>query len=295
LRRSVVIRTYRLRSTLTDEDADALEGTYLDERHYDLLIGREDADILRPDGSPLLVFRHKVLPAGACRRAFPALKPAAAPSSNRGAAAGGRTRTVKKDGTRSNTFASKPVLSGTIGYYDREARTPFCRRTEYTRRDVEGWALVQPFIREVNAVFRRELPERYEAQMAAVRRTPAEWVIPRTAFTTVTVNRNWATAVHKDKGDLKSGFGVMSVLAAGLYEGGYLVFPKYRVAVDIRTRDVLLADVHEWHGNTPIEGTEDEYDRISCVFYFRTGMRHCLPPAQELERAKRRRLGEPLR
>ena len=36
--------------------------------------------------------------------------------------------------------------------------------------------------------------------------------------------------------------------------GGCLVFPKYRIAVDIRSQDVLLCDVHEYHGNSPITG-----------------------------------------
>jgi hypothetical protein len=74
-----------------------------------------------------------------------------------------------------------------------------------------------------------------------------------------------------------------------------LVFPQYRVAVDLGTRDVLLADVHEWHGNTPLVGAGGEYERVSCVFYYRTGMRHCRPPAEELEWARRRRPGERLR
>ena len=56
------------------------------------------------------------------------------------------------------------------------------------------------------AVFRRELPDRYAVQMRAVRATPPEFVIRGTAFTTVTVNRNYRSAVHKDKGDLPDGF-----------------------------------------------------------------------------------------
>jgi hypothetical protein len=147
--------------------------------------------------------------------------------------------------------------------------------TEYTAKDVQGWFGVLPFIRAVDDVFQRELPDRYEAQMRAVQETPSEYIIPGTVFTTVTVNRNWRTAVHKDKGDLKDGFGVMSVLDAGEYQGGYLCFPKWRVAVDMRSQDVLLADVHEYHGNTPISGEEGEYERLATVLYYRTNMRRC--------------------
>jgi hypothetical protein len=146
---------------------------------------------------------------------------------------------------------------------------------------VEGWVKVLPFVQAVNDVFQRECPERYDAQMQAVARTHPYYVIPRTAFTTVTVNRNYQTAVHKDKGDLPEGFGVMSVIRAGEYAGGYLVFPRWRVAVDMRSRDVLLADVHEWHGNTPILGAAGRFNRLSCVFYFRTNVRRCRPPEEE--------------
>lgn len=138
-------------------------------------------------------------------------------------------------------------------------------------------------------VFQRECPNRYAAQMAAVKRTPKDFIIDGTAFTTITVNRNWQTAVHRDEGDLQAGFGVMSVIRAGTYDGCYLVFPKYEIAVDMRSRDVLLADVHEYHGNTTIIGTKGAYDRISTVLYYRSNMRFCGTPAQELERFKRRR------
>jgi hypothetical protein len=186
------------------------------------------------------------------------------------------------------------VESGIIGYFDRTAREPYCRTTAFTWEEVHKWRAAQPFIEAVNGVFKQAMPARHAAQMRAVRATRPEWVIGATAFSTVTVNRNYRSAAHKDKGDLPEGFGVLSVLRAGEYEGGHLVFPQYRVAVDLHTRDVLMADVHEWHGNTPIVGEEGRYERISCVFYYRTNMRHCLSSDQELERAKRRRRGDPL-
>lgn len=50
--------------------------------------------------------------------------------------------------------------------------------------------------------------------------------------------------------------------------------------------DVLLADVHEWHGNTPLVPTRWPYERISFVFYYRAKMLECGSAAEELERAK---------
>jgi hypothetical protein len=257
----------------------------VDESHYRILVGGRDVDVYKPDGSRLLVFRHQVLPADVCRRAYPALLRAAVPSHNRGNAAGDRFRRVKIDGKLSNTLDCDPVSSGIIGHYvDRPRRGEggyVCRTTKYTAKDVEGWFDDLPFIRAVNDVFEREVFDRYAVQMEAIRQTPPRYIIPGTVFTTVTVNRNFRTRVHKDAGDLKEGFGAMSVIQAGEYEGGYLVFQKYRIAVDMRSQDVLLADVHEFHGNTAIVGVEGEYERISTVMYFRSRMRICRSPAEE--------------
>jgi hypothetical protein len=157
--------------------------------------------------------------------------------------------------------------------------------TAFTRDNLGRWGEMLPLVRAADAVFRTACPGRYAAQMAAVRRTPPDFVIPGTAFTTVTVNRNLRTRCHKDSGDLAAGFGVISVLRAGEYAGGHLVFPKYRVAVDLRSRDVLLADVHECHGNTAIVGEPGTYERVSTVYYFRERMTECGSAEEEQERA----------
>jgi hypothetical protein len=281
-------QTIRLRTDLGHDWAAGLERTQVGGSCFDndLLIRGEDVDVFRPDGSLLLALRHQAVPENVCRPAWLPLVRAAVPSHNRGSAAGGRFYPSKQDGTISKTLESVPVLSGIIGYFDRTPpRFKGCRTTAYARDDVEGWADVQPLLRAVNGVFQAGCPERYAAQLAVVRETNPWWIIPGTAFTTVTVNRNFQTAVHKDDGDLREGFGVMAVLSEGSYDGGYLCFPRYRVAVDVRDRDVLLADVHEYHGNTPLVGIEGEYDRISVVCYFREGMIHCGTTAEEYARA----------
>src|SRR5687768_11489935 len=117
---------------MTDGYADSLAGSFLDWRHFDLLIGGEDADVYKPDGSPLLVFRRGVLPAEVCRDAYPALRRAAGTTTNRGVAAGGRrSARVKRDGTVGRATYAAAVESGIIGYFDRTARLPFCRTTAY--------------------------------------------------------------------------------------------------------------------------------------------------------------------
>lgn len=296
------MRALRLTSKLPDAQADALAATYLDADAYDVLI-QEDCDVYKPDGAPLIKFRKAILDPAVCAQAYTVLRTVEAPPTNRGVAAGvPNHKPMLKNGRQSRSHRISlhdyPELqgssSGIIGAFDRYQRIPFCRLTAFNLDHPNLFLKVVPYIRSVDAVFRGTLPDRYEAQQAMVNKTKADWQIPGTAFTTITVNKNFRTAVHKDAGDLKEGFGVMSILQAGEYAGAYLVFPAYRVAVDMRTTDVCLADVHEWHGNTPIVGIPGRYERISCVFYYRANLYKCGTAAEELAQAKNRKPGDAL-
>lgn len=293
---------------LTNEETATLAGTLLDDTHYTTLL-TESADLYRPDGTVLLKFRKGCLPLYACQAAYKSLRAAATPTDNRGIAAGDpgldqakrgalpvsgtRRRNVKQDGTLSKITRARPVNSGIVGYMERSVRQPYCRLTAYTMEHMDRFRAALPMIRAVDAVFRHEMPERHAAQAAAAAQAP-EFHIPDTAFSTITVNKNWQTAVHQDAGDLKAGFGCMAVLRSGRYAGGHLVFPQYRVAVEMQTRDALLADVHEWHGNTPIVSETEGSERISCVFYLRERMKTCGTAHEELARAQARKAGDPL-
>lgn len=298
------MNTLTISPKLTDEQADALSGTFLDESHFDLLLG-ESVKVLKPDGQPLLIFLKGAIDPALCKTARDCLREAAQTTNNRGTAAGtvtsdrikeinkshkqagrktryvesrkGRGRFVraKLDGTLSNTLIANPVESGIVGYFDRNARIPYCRQTKYLVEHEERVKAAYPFILKINEVFAEYAPERHAAQMEIVRKTHPDFVLNKTAFTTITVNRNFRTACHKDAGDYRPGFGVLSVLQTGKYSGGYFTIPKYRVAVNMRTTDVLLADVHEWHGNTAITNQSANWERISCVFYYREKMSEC--------------------
>lgn len=208
-------------------------------------------------------------------------------------------RPFLQDGTlsktvRMNDHSVSKSASDIIGAFDRYARFPYCRRTAFDLRKESPMTKVVPFIQIVDRVFGSNLPDRYENQRVWVSRTEQDWVIPGTAFSTVTVNNNYRTACHKDAGDLKEGFGVMAVLQAGEYSGGYLVFPRFRVAVDMRTLGVCCADVHEWHGNTAFVGKQGKYHRTSCVFYYRANMYKCGTAQQELDWVQNRQAGDPI-
>jgi hypothetical protein len=157
-----------------------------------------------------------------------------------------------------------------------------------TRDDPEGWAAILPLLRCLDRTFRQWEPRRYAAQQTYVRATQPEYVVAGTAFTTATVNNTERYRAHRDRGDLKLGFGVITVARSRGYTGGELIFPRYRVAVDLRAGDVLLADVDEVHGNAPIVPTEGDPERLSVIAYYRAKMIRCGTLAEELRQAQRR-------
>jgi hypothetical protein len=319
------VKTIRLKSCLSEEEVGPLLGTFLGDDHYDRLVNA-DTRVYKPDGSLLLVFRRRVLPPALCKSAYPALKKAARKAGNRGLASGkemdvskmmrqnrpavphspgsrARIQPLKLDGTLSNTdYAPTDVPSGIIGHFDRVVRFPYCRLTSFNMYHPQMFnARVLPLLQAIDGVFRSEVPERYAAQKAVVENTTQDFIIHGTSFSTITVNKSWVTAAHTDKGDFREGFGVMSAIDPSSFDGKsiayggcYLIFPRYRVAVDMRTGDVLLADVHEIHGNSPITGIRGTYERISIVCYFRKQMMHCGTAQEEMERAKRRKRGDKL-
>jgi hypothetical protein len=273
-----------------------------------------DALVLKPTGEPLLVLLRQALPRAFMRDTYGAVLPLArsSPRHNRGIAAGRiqphedaalfqggvprgghvgtksdtRYRPLKKDGTLSRTVYAKDTPSFVMGYADRSARFPYCRQTAYTAQFPDRTQALLPTLAHLSALFRDHLPQRYATQAAVVAATQPAFVLRGSVFTTVTVNRCWQTALHTDKGDLPEGFGVMLCLRAGPYTGGLYVLPAYGVAVDLQHGDVLLSDVHEWHGNTALVGEPGTYERITLVCYYRSKMAHCGTPAEELRHAQ---------
>lgn len=173
----------------------------------------------------------------------------------------------------SDTSYANPVDSGIAGWFGRYPRIPYGRPTAYTHYNKEKFELSYPFLRQLSKGFQELLPDRWATQMAAADKLDPGFRVPGTPFTTITVNKNFRTAAHRDAGDLASGFSNLTVVAKGTnYDGGYLILPEIRAAVNIRPGDLLLVGNHDWiHGNTPITG-EDGFERVSLVCYFREDM-----------------------
>lgn len=282
-------------------------GVKLDEKSFDTLL-QESADVYTPEGEILCRFRKAVIPSDQCLSAYGVLKTIKHKAKNRGLANGRlfldyieKNPYIRSDGTKSKTKynafdkLSGIGMSGIIGYMDRYPRIPFCRETSFTANHKDKWVQCLPFIKSVNDVYAQVDPDRYAKQKEVVDKTSKDFVIKDTVFTTITVNQTFQTAVHEDAGDLKVGLSVICALKTKETKGGYLVFPHYRVAVDLDTADVLCFNSHHMHGNTTIYGKTGMFHRTSVVLYYRENMINCGSAEQELMIAKKRKLNQPLK
>lgn len=282
----------RLRTRISDEELSEKVGKILTDDDYNVLVSG-DTLIRKPDGSPLAVYRHGIVPPKLLEAAYPALHTIRTVSENRGLASG-TERKPRYPGSR-RTSTGRFVASSILGSFDPVPQTPVCRLTAWTGRETEKWETITPLLRYVAERFAIEVPDRHRKQVEYCQRTAPDWVITGTPFTTVTVNNTYPTGVHTDKGDLDEGFSNLLVLRrGGSYTGGYLTFPRYRVAINMREGDLLLMDAHEWHGNTEMI-CECGYslgklcndcgaERISIVCYYRTKMEKCGDAATEQEK-----------
>jgi len=239
--------------------------------------------IYRPGGVLLAVLLKRVIHKDIWRPAYELLRTVNGDPSNRPGIIGENAGQpwLRKDGTLSprdnmvsqivqKKYGGKTDLLGPYRY-----NHPFrCEPTAWTLREPELYlAVVKDFVREVNNIYKAWLPEEHRKQMEYVDTIPEEFKIHGTAFTTLYVLKNAPTATHTDTFDYPGAFGVMATM--GHFKGGYFCLPRFRIAIDYQPGDLLLADVHQLHGNFPIvRGGE----RVACVFFVRKGQHECPSP-----------------
>jgi hypothetical protein len=166
---------------------------------------------------------------------------------------------IKKQNGVSKMKVNNQVASNPIGFYESSknfAELP-CRLTHFTRTNYKDYKDGLPFIQKIDNLFEKLIPESHQKQLSRANEK-MHLKIPETAFSTITINRNFRTALHKDAGDFSEGFGNLTVIERGSYHGGYTVFPQFGVGVDVRSGDFLAMDVHHWHSNTAIFETAED-------------------------------------
>jgi hypothetical protein len=191
-------------------------------------------------------------------------------TSNRGSASGSKKK---------NTKNNPKIMSNIIGYFDKfSPKQKFlikktnkiffeARETRFLSDYPEKYKKIIPLIKEIDELYEKYIPESYLKQKQKANQT--YFKIADTSFTTITTNVNFKTTIHKDKGDYFEGFGNLVVIEKGKFTGGEICFPQYGIGVNVRTRDILFMNVHEWHGNLPIHLQEKNATRLSIVCYLR--------------------------
>ena len=270
---------------LTDKQTKDLEGSWITEEYmkYPVINSNCDVYYIDEEGNEklLLKFRKNVISDELIKIGWESYKDLAKPSRGRGAAAGPidktstywakreivdvdkwRTSYLLKNGKKSKMKVNNQVLSTPIGFFESSNISNFkspCRLTHFTRENFDKYVEGFPFLHKINDLFKELTPDRYDNQFKQASEQP-KFQIDNTAFSTVTINRNFRTALHKDANDFEKGFGNLTVLEQGKYSGGYTIFPQYGVAIDLRQNDFAVMDVHQWHANTKIYESESDIE-----------------------------------
>lgn len=264
------------------------EGRKAEETDYSELLD-EDATVLKPDGSLLCVLLKRVQNVNHVSQAWAAIKNLNMITNNRVTATGEGAITKNKQ-----KLSAEKVNSGIIGFFERSARFPYCRACAWNLKNPEKWAGLVPMVKEVDQLLKLHAPERYDQQALVARKSHPDFLIPGTQFSTLTINKNFRTAYHRDAGNIAQGISAMSVIRKGKWSGANLVFPEFQCAVKLDSLDVIIFDPHELHGNTRLLKISKDAVRCSIVYYFREKIQYCLSAQQELARATNRKPGEPM-
>jgi hypothetical protein len=265
------VTVYHVGKKYTDVEMDKRMNTYIKPADIDLIIDH-DADVYTEDGKILLKFRKDVFTPAHIKQFYDnVIKFAKTVSTNRGSTSGSNKK---------NVYHNPKIMTNILGYFDElSPRQKFLikqqgakitlpvRETRFNMDYPEQFKKLLPLIKEIDKEYKRHVPEKYKLQCKKANETPFR--IPGTCFTTITTNLNFQTSIHKDKGDLAEGFGNLVVIEDGKYTGAETCFPQYGVGVNVKTGDVLLMDVHQWHGNLPMKKETADAKRLSIVCYLR--------------------------
>jgi hypothetical protein len=243
----------------------------------------EYVEVVRPGGMLLAVLIKNCLDEKLIADTYRLLKTVNGDPYNRPGIVGENARQaiIKQDGTLSQREGQVPKAvmeayggkADMLGHY-RWMNPPRpgaakCGPTAWTLRKPELYTKVLRFVKEINDIYATHLPKEYAKQKEYVDTVEEDYKIKGTAFTTLYVLKNAPTATHVDTFDYPEAFGVMATL--GNFTGGEICFPRFRIAIDYQPGDLLLADVHQLHGNFPVL----EGERVACVLFVRKGIHKC--------------------
>ena len=175
-----------------------------------------------------------------------------------------------EDGRISKRSRSNSVASQSVGGFNKSPQYP-CRLTHWTKNNLEAYKTIFPLCKYISDEYFSYIPDKWLHQNEKYKRCPQDFVIPETNFSTLTINMDFRTACHRDKGDCKEGLTCFTIKKCGEYSGGELCFPEYQIGLNIEQGDLLMFNPHSAHCNNPIIGE----GRMSFVLYLREKMDQC--------------------
>lgn len=265
------INVYYVDKNIPDDKMDKLKNTFVKKEQIDFIIN-DDSDVYDASGNLLLRYRKNKLSKKNVDDFYTnVIDFAKNVSTNRGSASGSKKKNVSDN---------PKIMSNILGYMD--SFSPIqkhlmklqhkkidlnVRETRFNMDHPDKFKKLIPMIKQIDGYYKKYAPSYYKKQRIKANQTPFK--IPGTSFTTITTNVNFRTSIHKDKGDDEEGFGNLTVIDDGKYTGGETCFPQFGVGVNVRRGDVLFMDVHQWHGNLPMEKEGNDVIRLSIVCYLR--------------------------
>ena len=172
--------------------------------------------------------------------------------------------TKKKNGDWGMIAKGNEIHSIMVGY-KRGRFTGEIGLSGWAKSNLDKFAILSK-IPEVNDIALKELaPDNYYAAS----KFSNSYILPEhrignSIYTTLSPNRytqdgSPRMSYHIDSGDLEEGLTTMAIFKEGQISGNYLVFPRYRIAIDRGDGDVVIGDSTQVHGVTPIVG-----DGVAC-------------------------------
>ena len=288
-----------------------LKADYYDKSHYDEIIN-DNCIGLKENGEILFVFVKNSIKKENREKYIKAIKGnAKSKTKNRGTAAGvavvnrlpkdavsickkdGTETTNKRlvsvqykraDGTICGRCQSNAVRCGCAGYFDAVAGLP-CRMVGWSTKNPEKHEALKELCEEIAETHKKNEPKSYEYQMS---KSHKDYLMGASPYSTLTLNYDFRTAAHIDRGDLLNSLSTLTILEEieNNYEGCYLGLPEYKIAFNIKSGDTLIFDAHEYHANTEMKVLSDKLPkddltgehfggRISIVAYLRNRISEC--------------------
>lgn len=286
-----------LKRVFSEKDANKkFLGKSPSEKDADKIYRKEATRFLGPDGEEVATVLRGAVPVSLERKYQGVVKKSFRTTNNRGTASGQKLKLkVKENGTISKVRVSaKKVESSILGYFERTARLNFCRKAgESAYYSGASFNVLREYAEHLSDLFKKVLPEEYEKNKLFSDKISPDFRLGSSLYTTITLNRNFRTFYHRDKGNSKEVMSTMTVASSGSWYGGDLIFPEYGFGVELRGGDAIIMKNTSIHGNTRIKGFGD-FKRVTSVFYARARMIYCGLLDEELERVSSKDKGDGL-